>query len=220
MSSTFFTVDDRQAWVDAVAAHLADSLSKAVRDGRALFAVAGGKTPEPILAALARESLGWDQIDIVPTDERLAPDGHAARNVDFLAHCLQGATAAGARVIALETAQKMGLTRPNLVLLGMGADGHIASLFPGAARLESALDPYSGPETVEITPDPLPPEAPFPRLSLTMFSLTCASEIILATTGEAKKQAIEAARRGDPKSHPLSALFAQNRAPVRTYWSP
>lgn len=220
MSPTFFTLDDRQAWVEAIAAHLEDSLAKAARDGRALFAVAGGKTPEPILRRLAGAAFAWDQIDVVPTDERLAPEGHPARNVDFLASCLEPAVAAGARVLPLETAQKTGLTRPNVVLLGMGADGHIASLFPGAARLAPALDAYGGPETVEITPDPLPPEAPFPRLSLTMFALTCASEIVLATSGEAKKAAIEIARQADPKTHPLGALFAQSRAPVRVYWAP
>ncbi|MGL6290484.1 MAG: 6-phosphogluconolactonase, partial [Silanimonas sp.] len=104
------------------------------------------------------------------------------------------------------------------VLLGMGADAHFASLFPQVTP-PSALDAGDGAPLVGITPDPLPPEAPFPRVSLTLSRLVAARTLMLMITGETKRRVLVEARERAVVDAPIHALLAA--APdLAIHWSP
>jgi 6-phosphogluconolactonase len=106
-------------------------------------------------------------------------------------------------------------------VLGMGLDGHTASLFPGASQLASALDPVNRTGACRIDPVPLPPEAPFPRITLTLTRLLRARELHLVIVGDAKRAVLRAAQTDpDPARHPISALLHASHTLVHVHWSP
>lgn len=187
---------------------VADRIASVVADGgRKSIAAPGGRTPVPILEQLARRwSAGWD-VDVWLTDERITPETHPASNYGALARALQGT---GARVHRLTEGPVS--NRFNLVWVGMGADGHVASLFPGAQA------PTSAPAVVKMRPDPLPPEAPFERLTLTFSALTATDELIIVARGAEKRALLEAAVDGRSQL-PIGQLIAAARCPVTIYWS-
>lgn len=201
---------DSAEWADGAAA----ALGAGVSAGGAL-AIAGGKTPEAVCGRLAILPLPWDAITIYPTDERLAPEGHPSRNVDALRRWLAGAPA------RVEPLERVAVPLPDAVLLGMGTDGHIASLFPSAAGLAAALDPAAEPSVTRMTPDPLPPEAPFPRLTLNLAALARARVLVLAISGPEKRSVFEAEAAAPPRAdRPIPALIGAAQAPLRVFWTP
>ncbi len=169
----------------------------------------GGSTPGPILAALAeRKDIGWVDVAVWLTDDRCVPTDHAASNFGLLERSL---AATGAALVPLEA----GATPPpfDLVWLGMGADGHIASLFPNTDPVaDGAL------EVVQLTPDPLPPEAPFDRLSLTLSALVRARHIMLVLKGADKRKVLDDALSG-ANDLPIARLLKAAQAPVTIFWS-
>ena len=128
---------------------------------------------------------------------------------------LSPAVAAGARVMSLE--ELKGEVAPHAVLLGFGADCHIASLFPNAEGVDAALALNGKADLVRVTPQPLPPEAPFPRITLTLKALVSPRRILIAAAGAEKATALEKAQMEDAKATPLAALLAQDRTPVSAY---
>jgi 6-phosphogluconolactonase len=112
------------------------------------------------------------------------------------------------------------------VLLGMGADGHFASLFPGAASLAEGLAMEGGIAAIATLPDPLPPEAPFARISLTLPRLLHARTILLVVTGEDKRRVLRQAQQQDhgdaafAGSVPVAALLHARDHRVQIHWSP
>ena len=108
----------------------------------------------------------------------------------------------------------------DVVVLGMGEDGHVASLFPGAPGLAAALDPSAAPACIAMTPDPLPKEAPYPRLTLTLSALLASRFIVLLLAGDSKKRVFERARQGkDVAAMPIRGIVNQDRVPVSVFWS-
>lgn len=170
------------------------------------ISVPGGSTPFPILAELARRAIDWSRIAVWPGDDRIVAEDHPASNVGRIRALLEPA---GARVVAL--AERAVVPRFALVWLGMGEDGHIASLFPSS-------DPHpDDPQSVRrLTPDPLPPEAPFDRLSLTMPALLASDELLFVIRGEAKRALFAAAARGEGDL-PVSRLLRAARQPVTCF---
>ncbi len=175
------------------------------RPGMKTLSVPGGTTPGPILTTLAALPLPWHTVTLLPGDERVVPETHRASNVGFLRHVF-GATAA--KVVPL--AAGMVLPHLDLAWVGVGDDGHIASLFPA-----NEPGPAAPAGVVAVTPDPLPATAPFTRLTLTLAALAAAERIIVVARGAAKRQVLDAAIAG--ADLPVARLFGM--APVTIYWS-
>lgn len=185
---------------------IADWLQRRLAGQTAAIALPGGSTPFPILGALAQLMPDWSGLTVWPGDDRIVPEDHPASNTGRMRALVEPL---GARLVALEE----GATPPHfrLVWLGMGGDGHIASLFPNT-------DPQAtAPATVQrLRPDPLPPEAPFERLSLTIPALLDADELLFVIRGDDKRALFEAALRGE-HDLPVARLLKAARQPVTCF---
>lgn len=190
---------------EAVADHVASVIAQ---PGAKTLAVPGGRTPVPILEALAARALDWTGAEIWPTDDRVVPAEHPASNFGMLQRTL-GGTGATLRPLGTDTQPP----RFNLVWLGMGEDGHVASIFPS---IRDAIP--LAPAVVEVTPDPLPPEAPFARLTLTLGALADCEAMILVIAGPGKRAVIEDALAGR-SDLPIARLLRILSAPPTIYWT-
>jgi len=161
-----------------------------------------------VLALLKDRALDWSRVTVTLTDDRVVADDHPASNFGKLQTALGDS---GVRFERLEEGMKVAPF--DLVWLGMGEDGHIASIFP---HMRALLRP--GAAVIATTPVPLPPEAPFDRLSLNKRALKATNEIILVVTGQAKKTLIEKVLAGSD-AYPVSDFLRGNGPPVTIYWS-
>lgn len=172
------------------------------------LAVPGGSTPGPILDLLAEKPLEWKRIAVYLTDDRCVPFDHEASNFGMV----QGKLATTGAALA-EMREDAPTPPFDLVWIGMGADGHIASLFPNT---NPQID---DPDTIlRITPDPLPPEAPFDRLTMTLPALVRTRHLMLVIKGNAKKAVIDAAIAGE-QDLPITRLLRAASSPVTVFWS-
>ncbi|WP_310531826.1 6-phosphogluconolactonase [Novosphingobium sp.] len=168
--------------------------------------IPGGSTPFPILAELAGRDIDWSRISIWPGDDRIVPEDHTASNVGRIRALMEPV---GAQIVSLTE----DAAPPHFALtwLGMGGDGHIASLFPNIDP--RADDPL---RVRRITPDPLPPEAPFDRLSLTIPALINCDALIFVMRGSEKRALFEAALAGE-HDLPVTRLLRVASAPVTCF---
>lgn len=155
-------------------------------EGRVAISVPGGSTPFPIFEALTKSDLDWSRIDVWPGDDRIVPEDHAASNTGKIRALLEPV---GAKIVALPDAQDV--PRFAMVWLGMGADGHIASLFPNT---NPQVDEPA--QIKRLTPDPLPPEAPFDRITLTIPSLLNSDALMFVIRGEEKRAVFDSGAAG------------------------
>jgi 6-phosphogluconolactonase len=191
----------------AVAGWLADRLAARLSAaGPTTITVPGGSTPFPIIARLLERALPWDRLVVWPNDDRVVPEDHPASNTGKLRALLEPT---GAEVVTLSEMEAV--PRFALAWLGMGTDGHIASLFPNTDP--RADDPRS---IVRLTPEPLPPEAPFDRISLTIPTLLASDELVFVIRGADKRAVFEAAAAGETDS-PIARLLAAATQPVTCF---
>jgi 6-phosphogluconolactonase len=223
---------DAAALVAGVAATFETACRDAIAQrGAALLALAGGRTPLPVYAHLANAGLAG-RIVAVPTDERCVPHDHPACNLRNLREALaadasidpQPLTAADGDIDAsLAQTRALLASHPepfDAVLLGMGADGHFASLFPGAANLADGLAMDGGVDAIATLPDPLPPEAPFARISLTLPRLLRARAVHLVVTGRDKRAILRRAQQDAQAPYPVATLLHAAATPIHIHWSP
>jgi 6-phosphogluconolactonase len=218
----------------AVAARLRDACADALADrGKASLALAGGKTPLPIYRALAEAPLDWPNVVAMPGDDRCVAHAHAASNVAALREAFSAARGLVVEPLTAvygDPAMSLNLARIALarhreafdaVVLGMGEDAHTASLFPGAVGVQAAMAPDAAQDAFAIIPEPLPPEAPFPRITLGLARLLRAREIHLIVTGARKREVLRAAQAAyDPLRMPISAVLHAPDTTVHIHWSP
>ena len=232
MAWTLHTYPDSGQLAETVAASLLAACNTGLDTrGMAMLALAGGQTPWPVYRRLASADLRWSDVTVLPTDDRCVPADASASNARGLGEAF--ASANGVRLAALTVPDgdpEASLIHArgwlaahrqpfDAVLLGMGSDGHTASLFPGAAELTEGFDPALA--ACRVDPDPLPPEAPYPRISLTVARLLHAATLHLVITGEDKRTALmEAIAVDDPWRHPIMAVLAAPEAHVDIHWSP
>jgi len=211
------------AWV---AQRAAMALSNGIAQrGRATLVCSGGATPRAYLPALAALDLPWAAVTVTQADERWVATDDALSNARLVHDTLLQGPAAQARWLGLrgtattveqaatEAAAALGrLAHPyELVLLGMGDDGHFASLFPHSATLAAALDPASTVRCIAVAPPTTVPPA-VARLSMTFAEILASRAIVVVLQGDGKRRVFEAAaREGDPRERPIAALIAQTR---------
>lgn len=224
---------DRDALDTALAESLRAQIADAIEErGRAVLALAGGGTPLAMYRRLAKAPLDWSRVALLPTDERCVPRTHPARNASVLEAAFSAAhgaillplgSADGGPAASLAQAQAAlaALLEPfDAIVLGMGNDGHTASLFPGAPQLEAALA-ANAPDALRIDPDPLPPEAPFARITLSAARLKRTRVMHLVILGKEKRAALHRAQHSrDVLATPLSALLHADDVRLHIHWSP
>jgi 6-phosphogluconolactonase len=228
--------NDRQAMISVLADKIVSVLWEAVSmRGAASLIVSGGSTPKALFEVLATSELPWQQVSVSLADERWVDTASADSNECLVRTSLLVGKAAAAKFVPLktrrgsprqsesacETALKKIPSPFDLVLLGMGDDGHTASLFPQAEGLAEALDMHSGRRCKAMTPRQLPTHAPYPRMTLTLPCLLDSRWIILLITGQTKLEVYrQALAAHDVTAMPVSAVLQQDRTPVSVFWAP
>ena len=216
----------------AFAQRIAGALQAAIAArGSASLVVSGGKSPVALFEVLRGQSLDWSRVAITLADERWVPASDASSNEKLVREHLLRESAAAATFTGLKTAAATpdlgaaeawericALPRPfDVVILGMGDDGHTASLFPGSPQLSRALDAAAPPGCIGMTS----PSAPHARLSLNLAALLDSRQLFVLLNGDAKWQVYVAAYGpGAAEDMPVRAVLRQPRTPVDVIWSP
>lgn len=212
---TFRPFESRAAAGRALANELAGVLGAALeRRAAASLVVSGGSSPVEMFHQLREQALDWAAVTIVPSDERDVPLAHPDRNEGMIRRELLQGPAAAARLVSLIPPGEIP-DRFDAVVLGMGADGHTASLFPGSPDLGAALHSDHALHRLSV------PGLEAARVSLTPGALLSSRRIDLLFFGEEKRAVFEqAARPGDPEEFPVRAVLDQDRVPVTVFWAP
>lgn len=220
-------------------AALASTLAKAVaadlrgaiaRRGKARLAVSGGSTPRAFLIELSKQTLDWARVTVVPVDDRWVAPDHPRSNERLLRETLLQGAAAQAMLLPLrrpaptpESALLPVLTQVanealplDVVVLGMGEDGHVASLFPDLARRDIGLQPSGRAPVLAIRSA----AAPEPRITLTLSAIFTAPSLYLHIEGAKKRAVLEDAAR-DPRSLlPIRSVLSGAPVTPQLYWCP
>lgn len=225
----------RQALVSALVERLAADVRDAHQTrGAVLLGASGGSTPRPVYETLAAMDLPWSALQVLVVDERFVPLDNEYSNQRMIAASLLNGHPQ-ARLVGLwsdaadlqsAAAVAAGRVRDlnavlDVVLLGMGEDGHFASCFPTAAQFAASVDPAGDALVLPISPMPADVQPAIERLTLTWSYLRRARRIVLAITGARKRQVLlQAMRDEDPAQLPVAALFTPGMPPIDIYWSP
>lgn len=219
---------DAQALAQALAEQVAAALCDAVAErGRALLVVSGGRSPIAFFRCLAQQAVPWSKVQVSLADERWVPLSDPDSNEALVReHLLQGAASQASMLGLYRDAENLdeaarqadqalaGLPRIDVLVLGMGDDGHTASLFPGSANLSLALDASCAHRVLAMQA----PSAPHQRLTQTLPPLAEARVILLAIQDAGKLATLNQALDPGPASEmPIRAFF---RAPLQIHWSP
>lgn len=220
--------DDPRAQVSALAKAVSDALNASLAAtgtaSRTTLAVSGGTSPRPFLQALPGKPVDWRRVDVTLVDDRRVPDSDSASNALLVRETLLQGAAADARFaplvdtsLALEAnvaVLNADATRalPAVAVLGMGEDGHTASLFADAPEWQAIIDPAAQ-RFVAVHPG----AAPHPRISLSLAALTRIGRLFLLISGARKLDVLEAAASA-PQENAISKLANDNGVRLDVYW--
>ena len=222
------------ALAGALATTVADDLRAGIQArGGASLVVSGGTTPRRFMQELSRQVLAWERVTITLADERWVPPDHPRSNERLVRENLLSGNAGAAVFVslyannaataedALDTiaARIDALALPfDGVLLGMGADGHCASLFPHGDRLQAALQPHAAARVSTMRAA----DAQEPRITLTLSALVQTRALYLHIEGVQKKQVLEAALAGTPpfEQAPIAAVLSHAATTPQVFYCP
>jgi 6-phosphogluconolactonase len=210
--------ESRGSLSSALATDVANALQHHVRTkGSACLAVSGGSTPKLFFETLSRFDIPWSKITVTLVDERQVPETSPRSNARLVRENLLQNSAAGAKFIPLfENPGAKNAPPLDAVVLGMGSDGHTASLFPGGDHLGEAINPKTKRRLVEISA----PAAGEPRLTFTLPALLDASLLCLHIEGQEKRDVLnKALAEGPVESMPIRAVL-RSKKPLTLYWCP
>ena len=205
-----------QVLADAVAQNLRDVLAQ---QDRATLAVSGGKSPIAFFQALSQQDLDWARVNITLVDERIVPTAHADSNTGLVRqHLLQHRAAAATWLPVVDDDADEGslknsaaavefalqhYTQPDVLVLGMGGDGHTASIFPQAPQFADAVRPDYPQPLLHTTPI----TAPYERISMTLAAIEATPHVYLAIAGADKRRVYEAAAQAQSAQYPISYVL-------------
>ena len=206
---------DSEMMMMQLADRLAGEISKCLAaHDHVSFAVPGGTTPGPIFDILAGANLHWDRVHVLLTDERRVPADHDRSNERLLRERLLTDKAAAAQFIRMVPGRGVSMEDLNqrltpelplsILLLGMGADMHCASLFPGSPQLTEALS-QKAPHLMEVDA----PEGLEPRITLTGPVLRGAMSTHVLIVGDEKREALDRARKLKPEEAPIATVLGE-----------
>lgn len=229
---------------DTMACQVADWLSSRLaqtveQKGQALLCVSGGTSPIPMFQQLAKSALPWSRITVTLVDERLVPEHHPASNAKLVQeHLLQGPAKAAQwqpwvfggqmsgdvhldLVAQSERVERLldRLGPADLMVLGMGEDGHIASLFPQASNLQAALALDQTHPCLPVFLNPPPPNAPFHRISVTLAYILKSAALVLPASGASKQAVLQSAMVSEQSPLPVARVLHQTTAPLHIWMS-
>jgi 6-phosphogluconolactonase len=232
-----FFFEQRHHLFTALVAECQDVLSEALsKHGVATLLVSGGSTPAPLYEALSKTELNWKKIKVALVDERWVDNDHSASNEALVKRSLLINNAKAAEFIGMKTsaitalagqaeteANYRRLPQPfSLAIVGMGPDGHTASLFPHAKGLTQAIQIDNENLTAAINATQSEVTGPnTERLTLTLSALMKTDRLVILFTGEDKLTVFNAAQKpGSIEDMPIRALLHQEQVPVELYWAP
>lgn len=215
-----------EALAEAVAASLQNALDS---KGSAVLAVSGGRSPIAFFEALSQKDLDWSNIGITLVDERIVPVTHVDSNTGLVReHLLKNKAAAAAWIPVVENSangadlQPEAVVRaalkhykqPDVLVLGMGGDGHTASLFPQAPQLGQGL---AGTEEPLLHTTPV--TAPHERVSMTLAAIAQTPAVFLAIGGADKKAVFGQAAAVQSRSYPVSYVLNHEKVNCHVYYA-
>ncbi|MEA2115290.1 MAG: 6-phosphogluconolactonase [Thermodesulfobacteriota bacterium] len=232
MTTVMRDFTSRRSLVEYLTLQIGELLSAGVADnGRASIAVSGGSTPVGLFEQLSLLDISWKDISITLVDERwVEPSGNDSNERLVRVHILQNKAAAAtfigmknSAVIASEgekecEQQLQKIPQPfDVLILGMGGDGHTASLFPGAEKLAAATAMDSGRTCMALAPL----SAPHERMSLTLPVILASRQIFLHIVGQEKREVLDKAMTDGPvEEMPIRFVLRQQATPLSVYWAP
>lgn len=185
--------------------------------GYAVLAVSGGSTPKPFFTALSKAVLDWSKVQVTLVDERQVEEQSDRSNAKLVKENLMQGLAKAAQFVPLyQNPNAVNLSRFDVVILGMGNDGHTASFFPGGDNLQAALDINQSHSIIAMNA----PNAGEPRLTFTLPRLLAARHLCLHIQGNDKMAVLEKALSSDDQLEMPVRAVLQSSKPLTLYWCP